>query len=97
MLSGTVASRPCDGTERDRERKTERKEGSSRLASRLYLDRKLNLERESGRNSKTKEEKERGAKAKAEGNRKEETYGREPTSSDRLRRYNSKNISMLRQ
>lgn len=83
-----VASHHWDGRER------ERKEGISQRASRLYLNCELNLERETGRNSKTKEGK-KGSKSK--GRRERKTYRREPTSSDRLRRYNSNNISMLRQ
>lgn len=73
----------------------ERKEGSNHLASKLYLKWELNLERE-GEGTVKLREKRKGAKAKAEGNRREKTYRREPTSSDRLRRYNSKNISKLR-
>lgn len=52
-----MASHHWDGRGR------ERKEGISQLASRLYLNWELNLERETGRKSKTKEGK-KGSKSK---------------------------------
>lgn len=93
-----VAGHRSGGRGRERGRERERKEGSSRLASKLYLCYEQYLRRrERGRDRKTEEGEKKGSESKGEGGkRREETHRREPTSSDRLRRYSSKNISTLR-